>query len=125
MMRTRKPTWLLCLLAAVLNLGGGPMAWAQAVPTDTSASEAAPAAEMAPDCHPHSSAGADAADEPADDRSPPCCETGSCACVVPHGGPVADSLPLTGDSVSGPVCSAARRDVPSTIIDDALRPPIR
>jgi hypothetical protein len=125
MMRTRKATWLLCLLAAVLNLGGGPMAWAQAASADSAETGAAPAAEMAPDCHQHSSSAGDGAEEPRDTRLPPCCETGSCACVVPHGGPVMSSLSLTDGPASEPVCAVADRGAPSTVIDDALRPPIR
>jgi hypothetical protein len=125
MMRTRKATWLLCLLAAVLNLGGGPMSWAQAATADSAATEAAPGDERAPACHQHSGSGGDGAKEPSDTRLPPCCETGSCACVAPHGGPVGSSLSLSPGPVSGPACSVAHRDVPSTVIDDALPPPIR
>lgn len=128
-MRYRKATWLLCLLAAVLNLGGGPMAWARAAAPEAATAEAVngktPVAAMSPDCHQHAYSGQDAPAQPADSQTPPCCETGSCACVAPHGGPMTMAVPLSADVVHGGVTGATPHDVPSTVIDDALRPPIR
>jgi hypothetical protein len=124
-METRKLKWLLCVIAAVLNLGGGPMAWARAA-ADSHPPEVTGAAEtFLPDCHQHAASAEDAPAEPADSRTPTCCETGSCACAVAQGAPAPAFLSECTDAMSGPASGFMLWDFPSTLPDDALRPPIR
>jgi hypothetical protein len=124
----RRTKWFLALLAAVLNLGGGPMAWAQALGAaaachENTALEAAMGpAESADHCATHAVPPSEA---PAPDaEAPPCCDGGSCDCAAlsllmpPFA--KADRLP--------PMPLLVFNDpkaLPTAPLDDSLRPPIR
>jgi hypothetical protein len=125
-MRSKQAKWIFCLIAMLLNLGGGPMAWAHlAGAGNCHEAGASAAAQVSPDCPEHH------ASKAADDRGPtappataPCCDGGSCVCAAPP------SIPACAVITPTPPMSIALSPevgldaTPSTFIDDALRPPI-
>jgi hypothetical protein len=122
-MRTRRSQWLLCLLAAVLNLGGGPMAWAQATgQSDCHDAGRQSVSETSPDCAGHSLA--ESPGDPVRD-APACCENGSCDCAVSHTPSLVDVRPERWQAIFGKPSECHPRNLPSVVIDDSLRPPIR
>jgi hypothetical protein len=124
-MRSIRAKRIFCLLAALLNLGGGPMAWAHLAGTGSChEAEASTAAQDSSDCPEHQ------ASKPADDPRPtapaslPCCDGGNCVCAAPPSIATCTVIPspqLRGIALNTEVRLDA---APSTFIDDALRPPI-
>lgn len=99
--------WVVALIAVLLNLGTGPMAWAD-LP--------APATE---NCHDAAQSPNPSAPDPM-----PCCDDGGCHCVAP-----ALSVPIPAvttrlslQRIRGAIDTSA---LPANPLDDSLRPPIR
>jgi hypothetical protein len=116
-MRSKRAKWSFCVLAVLLNLGGGPMAWAHAFAGGKCHESQAPAAmTTSQDCPQHH------AGKPA--HSLPCCEGGSCACTIAHS--IATTAlvarPLAAIEADTPELRLSA--APSAFIDDSLRPPI-
>jgi hypothetical protein len=106
------------LIAALLNVAGSPMAWANLL--GGAAAETATHEELADGCHGQ----AQATDQlPAPD-SMPCCDGGGCYCAAPALPmpivPQTTRLPHQG--VSAAFDTSA---LPANPLDDSLRPPIR
>lgn len=121
-MRIRRSQWLLCLLA-VLNLGGGPMTWAQAS-GQRDCHETLPEVliEASPDCAGHATA---ETVKDSERSAPACCEDGSCDCAVSHTLSPFD-LRLAGwHAVFDEPSELRLLSIPTVVLDDSLRPPIR
>jgi hypothetical protein len=115
-----------CVLAFLVNVGGGPAAWAQlAGNAKCHAMELPVATETSPDCHEH-----DKAIEPSESDKhvadvPSCCDDGSCTCVLSH---TVFYFAFVGQSARlapAPLPEMALPSAPLPVIDDSLRPPIR
>ncbi len=104
------------VLALVLNLGGGPMAWAHLAPA---AHHESAASQMPADCAEHAQP-----DHSKPGPPMPCCE-GSCECAAPPAPPVM-SLDSPADARHDTLLSSpVARLVAPEPLDDPLRPPIR
>jgi hypothetical protein len=124
-MRSKRAKWFLVVFAALFNLGGGPMAWGHLMGTSDCHEGSTPAVSPMPaDCPEHDGSNAPNNEKPPAPHDMPCCDGGSCACAVPS-------------SISASACLVQHFEVAiesmpklpftaatSTIIDDALRPPI-
>jgi hypothetical protein len=122
-MRLRRSQWLLCLLAAVLNLGGGPMTWARASgQPDCHDAGRESQSEMSPDCAGH--APPESPSGPERD-GPACCENGSCDCAVSHTLSPFDTRLEGWQTIFEEPSEFHPGNLPSVVIDDSLRPPIR
>lgn len=114
-MKSRRARWSIALLAVLLNLGGGPVAWAHwleaAAPQDTA---------MPEECAAH----ATPTDAMPDPGAMPCCEGGECNCAAPPA--MAAIAPATLAVL--PATPPRSFDIPALPphpLDDSLRPPIR
>jgi len=122
---TRKTRLWAVTLAFVLNVGGGPMAWAHLAAGGHCHAAPVPAqqAQAAADCPEHHATQSPADSKPA--HPLPCCDGGSCACAVPPAPPAGPSFatadPRHDTSNAAPNARAASSDP----LDDTLRPPIR
>ena len=123
-MRSKRAKWFLAVLAAFLNSGGGPMAWAHLAGAGK-CHEAAPASvQMSPDCPEHHAGNPpDNGHDPAP-QTLPCCAGGSCACAAPPSLPASAFFVQSCEVVIASTPELLLVDTPSTFIDDALRPPI-
>ena len=123
-MQPKRLKWFMTVLAVLINLGGGPMAWAHLAGAAKCHGEAAVTVQMSPDCPGHHES------KSTGDRYAPgphalsCCADVSCACGAPSSMLASVSFVQSStiiiESSSAPPTTAA----PSTFIDDALRPPI-
>jgi hypothetical protein len=115
--KTRSIKWVV-MLAFILNVLGGPMAWAQVFDAQ---GDQGKAAQSAPACHGENAATPDNSPDP---DLPPCCDEGGCTCVAP-----ALSIYFAVDAarVPHPPFSAPYEPagLPAHPLDDTLRPPIR
>lgn len=122
---TRQTRLWAVTLALVLNVGGGPMAWAHlAAGGHCHAAPASVQQVQAPaDCPEHHAANGSPDSSPA--HPLPCCDGGSCACAAPPAPPAALVIApadLRHDTSSpAPIARRASSDP----LDDTLRPPIR
>jgi hypothetical protein len=121
-MRTKRAKWFLTVLAALLNLGGGPMAWAHLAAAGSCHESGMPAVQMSPDCPQHHTS--TQPDRPLAPHSLPCCNGGSCACAAPPSIPASAFLPQLSQVVVASTPELSLTRAPATILDDALRPPI-
>jgi len=111
-------------LALVLNVGGGPMAWAHLAAGGHchSTPGSVPEAQAATDCPEHRTG--------AHERAQPghalaCCDGGSCACAAPPV-PLSSSLSAPADPRHDTaIAMLDARHVAPDPLDDPLRPPIR
>jgi len=121
---TRKSRLWAITLALVLNVGGGPMAWAQLASGGHCHAAPVPARQTraAADCPEHHAAQSASESKPA--HPLPCCDGGSCACAAPPAplaGPwIAPADARHDTSNTAPIS----RRVSSDPLDDTLRPPI-
>jgi hypothetical protein len=120
-MRFTRRKGLVVAFALLMNLGGGPMAWAHLLGAGNSCHSPAPVHETPVDCpgH-HAQAPADSAPQP---QAPPCCQGGHCACATP-----ALSLTVLSPSARLPHESPqalSTGKLPASPFENALRPPIR
>jgi hypothetical protein len=117
-MKIRRSRWTLAVLAVMLNLGGGPVAWAHWLDGAATSAAALPG-----ECHEHD--GAPATGDMPDPGSMPCCERGDCNCAAP---PAVAALPILVETrvphVANPATPATAA-LPPDPLDDDLRPPIR
>jgi len=106
------------LIAALLNVAGSPMAWANLL--GGAATETASHQGLAESCHGQ----AQAPDQPSAPDSMPCCDGGGCYCAAPALSVpiVAATTRLPHPGVSAPFDPSA---LPANPLDDSLRPPIR
>jgi hypothetical protein len=124
-MRSKRAKWLLIVFATLVNVGGGPMAWARSMGAGNCHESSTPAVSPMPaDCPEHHGGTAPNNEKPPAPRDMPCCDGGSCACAAPSSISASEFLvdyfEVAIASSPKPPFTAA----PSTIIDDALRPPI-
>jgi hypothetical protein len=116
--KSRPSRWILAVLAVMINLGGGPVAWAHWL--DGAATEAA---AMPGECHEH--AGAPANGDTPDPGTMPCCQGGDCHCAAP---PAVAAIPTPVETRVPHVARPVMLDtsaMPPDPLDDDLRPPIR
>lgn len=124
-MRSKRAKWFLVAFATLFNLGGGPMAWAHLMGAGNCHESPTPAASPMPaDCPEHHGRNAPNNETPLASHDMPCCDGGSCACAVPSSistsvFPVQHLEVAIASTPKLPFTAAT-----STIIDDALRPPI-
>ena len=124
-MRSQRSKWFLAVLAVLVNLGGGPMAWAHLLGAEKCHEASTPAVSPMPaDCPEHRGSGAPGHEKAPAPHGMPCCDGGSCTCAVPHSMPAALFLVQSFEIGIAPTPALSPETVPSTIIDDALRPPI-
>jgi hypothetical protein len=123
-MPSRRAKWFLTVLAALVNLGGGPMAWAHLAASGKCHESVPPAVQMSPDCPQHHSGAHPNKEHPQAPHSLPCCDGGSCACAAPPSISASVSLPQSSQVVIVSTPEPRLTAAPSTILDDALRPPI-
>jgi hypothetical protein len=108
-MRSIRAKWFFAVLAVILNLGGGPMAWAHL----------APAEQTEGGCHEQQAAPA----EPTHEM--PCCDASSCECATPPA-PLAVTLDAPADLRHSTLrAPPVTRLIAPDPLDDTLRPPIR
>jgi hypothetical protein len=119
--KRRRATRLAVVLAFLLNVGGGPMAWAHWLGGCDGhvAVSAPPTAAQSADCPEH--AARDSAPAPG---SMPCCNGGACSSAAPALAIVAASV-WTRVALVSPVAPVDTPSLPTRIPDDTLRPPIR
>lgn len=123
-MQSKRAKWFMTVLAVMLSLGGGPMAWAHLAGAAKCHESTPTTVQMAPDCPLHHLT------KPSGDRhSPaphtlPCCAGGSCVCGAPFSMPASASFVQTSAIVIESTSERPVAAAPSTIIDDTLRPPI-
>jgi hypothetical protein len=111
----RRPV-IAAVLALLLNLGGGPMAWAQLAPADSDAAPAVP-------CPMHeASASVDAGTAHA--ALPSCCAAGGCACAALPVPPIVPALQAPFMIAIAALVPPGRGLAPSALLADPLRPPI-
>jgi hypothetical protein len=118
--RSIRSKWLMCVLSLAVNLGGGPMAWAQLAGAHGSHDASPTAMPMPADCAEHVRT-----DHSKPAHPMPCCDTGSCECAAPPA-PPAMTLEAPADLrhdtfLAPPVARLVSPDP----LDDTLRPPIR
>ena len=115
--KSRRSRWTLAVLAVMLNLGGGPVAWAHWLDGATTQ-----AATMPGECHEH--AGAPSPGDTTDPGTLPCCEGGDCNCAAP---PAVAAMPTLIETRVPHIARPATPDssaLPPEPLDDDLRPPI-
>jgi len=119
-MHSRRARWSIAIVAALLNIAGSPMAWANLL-GETRVPEAAAAQPEGESCHGQTQNGHLPATAP---DSMPCCDGGSCYCAAPALSmptlPSTTRLPHLGVSA---LCDSST--LPANPLDDSLRPPIR
>src|SRR4026207_2442937 len=88
-MRSTRSRWLMTALALIVNLGGGPMAWAHLSGSGGHHSESSPALQMPANCerHPLARREHQPAAPPRRPPPPPGCAAGSCDCATPPAPP--------------------------------------
>jgi hypothetical protein len=109
------------VLALILNLGGGPMAWAHLSGSGGHVSASGPELQMPANCEMHTHANRD---DPAPAQPHPCCAAGSCECATPPAPPAFTFVAPAGLRHESPPSFAVDLVAPDPL-DDSLRPPIR
>ena len=101
------------------------MAWAHLAGMGNSHTLPSPVvAQMSPDCPQHHASNRTGTGQPAKPHTLPCCESRSCSCATPPPLPTSDFLPQPSQAVASRTTELRPRATASTILDDALRPPI-
>ena len=115
----RNRLWAMAL-AVVVNLGGGPMAWAHLSGAGNCHESSAAVTQMPADCPEHQIAKRDHSPS----HTMPCCDGGSCVCAAPPAPPVFAFL-APADLRHESLPAVAIDLVAPNPLDDSLRPPIR
>ncbi|MGQ0835013.1 MAG: hypothetical protein ACT4O5_08870 [Gammaproteobacteria bacterium] len=118
-MRSPKGKWCLLTLAVLINFGGGPMTWAH-LGAQTPGSQTIP--EQCPEHR--DTTQDDNGQAPGGHGSLPCCGGGACVCGCPSSPPLLISILPGRFEYTVPRNEARFAEPTSTLLDDALRPPI-
>jgi hypothetical protein len=101
------------------------MAWAHLAGTgNCHAPASSMVAQMSPDCPQHHASNRSGPGQPAKHHTLPCCEGGSCSCATPPPLLMSHFPSQPSQAIVSRTMELRPRAAVSTILDDALRPPI-